>query len=340
MDNYKILPEDLQKLVAGLFSSGFNVIIPSADGKKFIRIKNENEFKLNPSAGPTDISLKEYFFPKTESLFFFKKTKDEIELTDIIPDNKRTVVIGAKPCDSAAVPVLSKVFNWDYRDEFFNSRAENTVIIGAECGYKDNFCFCTSVGLSPDSEKGSDLFLIHLKDNSYIMKIVSDKGKKFAEEFSFITKNPAGENPEKPAADFDEFKFDYLKTKNWLDKNFAGSYWDSVGELCVGCAQCAYVCPTCHCFDIADENCGYSCGRRVKNWDSCQFGLFTKHASGHNPRNEQSKRYRQRISHKFKYYKDRFDEILCTGCGRCSRGCPAAINILEVLRDIEALEIK
>ncbi|HVO74817.1 MAG TPA: 4Fe-4S dicluster domain-containing protein [Ignavibacteriaceae bacterium] len=338
MDLYKILFEDLQKLISDLLKQGSSVVTQSAEGKKFIEIKKADEFILNPASKPTDISMKEYFFPKSESLFFYKKTKDGIELIDASKKNHRTVIIGAKPCDAAALPILSKVFNWDYKDEFFNQRANNTIIIGIACSYKDSSCFCTSAGLSPDSEKGSDLFLIPLNDNEYLLKLITEKGKKFLGEFSFLSKIKAAE---KPVQDYgaDKTEFDYLKIKNWLDNNFSSEFWDKTGELCLGCAQCAYVCPVCHCFDIVDESCGLSCGRRVKNWDSCQFGLFTKHASGHNPRNDQGKRYRQRINHKFKYYNERFGEILCTGCGRCSRGCPVSINILEILQEINRQEI-
>ena len=71
------------------------------------------------------------------------------------------------------------------------------------------------------------------------------------------------------------------------------------------CGACAYTCPTCHCFDIADE--GNPRGwARVKNWESCQFSLFTAHASGHNPRESQPQR--QRIFHKFRIYPEKFGE--------------------------------
>jgi ferredoxin len=128
--------------------------------------------------------------------------------------------------------------------------------------------------------------------------------------------------------------------KTWLDENFVNEFWSQPGELCLGCAQCTFVCPVCHCFDIVDEKCGYNCGMRVKNWDSCQFGLFTRHASGHNPRDDQEKRYRQRVLHKFKYYQERFGEILCTGCGRCVRGCPVSVDISEVLSEINSFQEK
>ena len=75
--------------------------------------------------------------------------------------------------------------------------------------------------------------------------------------------------------------------------------------------SCAFLCPACHCFDISDEGTETK-GERRKHWDACGFGKFTGHASGHNPRDGQGKRYRNRIMHKFKYYDDKFGQRLCT----------------------------
>ena len=43
--------------------------------------------------------------------------------------------------------------------------------------------------------------------------------------------------------------------------------------------------------------------------------------------------------HKFKYYVEMFDNILCVGCGRCSRVCPADMNISEMLEIIASEEV-
>ncbi|MFR5870624.1 MAG: 4Fe-4S dicluster domain-containing protein [Alistipes sp.] len=96
---------------------------------------------------------------------------------------------------------------------------------------------------------------------------------------------------------------------------------------------CAFVCPTCACFDIQEDARGAT-GRRVRCWDSCGFSLFTLHTSGHNPRPVQSARWRQRVLHKFSYMPERIGQTGCTGCGRCSRACPVNMNLLEHLQSI------
>ena len=63
-------------------------------------------------------------------------------------------------------------------------------------------------------------------------------------------------------------------------------FWREHALACLGCGACAYTCPVCHCFDIVDEGNARE-GVRARNWDACQFPLFTLHASGHNPRGEQ-----------------------------------------------------
>jgi ferredoxin len=62
--------------------------------------------------------------------------------------------------------------------------------------------------------------------------------------------------------------------------------------------------------------------------------MFTAHASGHNPRGDQACRQRQRIYHKFQTYPKKFGPLLCTGCGNCTRNCPAGLGVLPVLKTI------
>ena len=337
MEEKIITKENLIKLSSELVNEGYNVIAPTEKGYTLMRA--DTEINLGDDNRPPKGSFKEYVFPKSEPLFYYKKGKTDYEFVDVNLENTKNVFLAAKPCDAASVEILSKVFNWDYKDEFFDIRAENSLIISMACKFHDDYCFCTSVGSSPVSTKGSDIFMITLPDDKFAMRIVTDKGKQFIEKYSkyFSEGNPAESEKAISEIPIPEKSFDSEKVRQWLTDNFESDYWDEVGSICLACGQCAFTCPVCHCFDIEDEDYQYDEGRRMKNWDTCQFEQFTLHASGHNPRDNQAKRYRQRVSHKFKYYVDKFDKILCTGCGRCSRGCPVSIDIKEIVTGINNL---
>ncbi len=334
----QISAEGLKAMASSLLDSGYLLISEAEDGLGFKAVKNGEEISLRGDRKPTNVSYKELVLPRTEPLFHFSKSVDDVSIVEpTLSQPPRIVVFGARPCDAKSIQILSKVFNWDYKDEYFNSRADNIVVIGMLCRYTDDRCFCTSVGLSPSSTAGSDIFLVPADDGSWTVRIVTEKGARLLEPFLAGMSEARGD-ADKTAAAYPgpELSFDASKVREWIGGNFEHALWNEVAEACLGCAQCAFVCPVCHCFDIVDEKDSYSEGRRMKNWDACQAGIFTKHASGHNPRNTQSKRYRQRMSHKFSYYPERFGEILCTGCGRCSRGCAAGIDIREIAARIAA----
>jgi ferredoxin len=118
-----------------------------------------------------------------------------------------------------------------------------------------------------------------------------------------------------------------------LNDLFNDEVWEEMSAKCVNCGACAFVCSTCHCFDVQDEGKGGK-GKRIRIWDSCMFPIFTKEASGHNPRHLSKERFRQRVMHKYSYFVDNYGESLCTGCGRCIVACPAGVDIREVIKNV------
>ena len=55
------------------------------------------------------------------------------------------------------------------------------------------------------------------------------------------------------------------------------------------------------------------------------------------PRPTQTEQFRQRVMHKFSIHPRRFHEVLCTGCGRCSRACEGGMNLPEILGQLVQL---
>ena len=126
--------------------------------------------------------------------------------------------------------------------------------------------------------------------------------------------------------------FESAGIKDKLYSLFESDFWAEVQQSCLGCGVCTYLCPTCHCFDIVDE---VQRSERVRNWDTCMFRIYSQEASGHNPRPTNVQRTRQRIMHKYAYFIELFEEIGCTGCGRCVRHCPVDLDIRHIIHSAQ-----
>lgn len=278
-------------------------------------------------------SIKEFVFPRHEALYGYRIDGAGITLHDLPAEVPEQIIIGAHPCDAAALPILDKLFNWDYADDFYNRRREATTVITIACTAHDEQCFCTSVGLGPAAERGSDVLLAVAGDGDYEVRCLTEKG---ATLFDAAVDSAAEDRSAQPAAKDaggPERRFEPSEIATFAKEHFEDPFWREHALACIGCGACAYTCPVCHCFDIVDEGNPHG-GVRARNWDACQFALFTLHSSGHNPRPAQGARQRQRIYHKFFMYPEKFGETLCTGCGNCARNCPVGLGVLPLVSEI------
>lgn len=333
----KILVRDkLDSCIATWKAAGYDFTGPTGESGVTRYESIENAEALDLETILPSRSVKELFFPQTEPMFSYQTGKQQIETREYLPDEKKRIVFGTRPCDASSLAIDDSLFGWDYQDAYWFRRRKESVIISIACTQSDDFCMCTSLDLAPDSTLGSDILLRPLESRrGWIGEALTGRG---TEALACIETHLETSN-ERPAAPAEvPTKFDLEACRRWLEnpEHFEHPFWKEISIQCVGCGTCTFLCPTCHCFDIQDEGDTYS-GVRRKNWDSCSFALFTMHTSGHNPRATQSSRWRQRIMHKFNYFPSKFGRNSCSGCGRCSRSCPVDMGITETLQEITRL---
>jgi sulfhydrogenase subunit beta (sulfur reductase) len=334
--------KELDQLVSALVSR-YRVFGPvDVDGTTVLReVKTADELALEAPA--LDGSAKAAFFPQTETLLYYDKGTAEAPPGK----DKPTAVIGIRPCDARSLVMLDKVFSTGkYRDIPWQRHQDDNLVVGLGCGEPLETCFCHWLGSGPFSPEGSDVMLTDIGD-AYIAESCTDKGERFLKAaFKSQMQRPSQADLDKAGQVRSRAQqsmgqvVDVSAVKPALAKLWDSPLWDEVALECLSCAACAYLCPTCHCFDVQDETIpGTTQGRRIRIWDTCMSALFTKEASGHNPRGAAKDRMRQRVMHKFSYFVDNFGETACVGCGRCIRLCPVNLDIRDVLKKVMTAEV-
>ncbi len=287
---------------------------------------------------------KGFSFPQREVFFSFEHIKGQPpRLTPIEPKAVRHAVFGVRPCDGAGMVRMDTVFNDQFQDNYYQARRSNVAYIGLACNKPQGInCFCKSVGGSPVASEGMDVLMTDLGDRYYVAA-VTETGKALMAAADKVFSEPSADDKKKlkevhanAVAQPQRAIKDVDAAPAGLKASFDSPLWEELARACIGCGACTFLCPTCHCFDINDENTSSSPlrGNRVRTWDNCQFPDFTMHTSGHNPRENQGSRLRQRVSHKFQYFPENFGMPQCTGCGRCITECSVGIDIVNVVNKV------
>jgi len=290
-------------------------------------------------------SIKPLFFPRSAKVMKYVATSAGTDVSEVDEDPlaSKRVILGVKHCDARSLQVLDKVYNWDFIDTDYQKRRTNTLIISTRCDKADTHCFCTSLDYDVEKLDALDILVVNGLDGKIYLKARTAKGEEFLTEpltrhASPVTEEIANPEMSRQYAAFDgsfRLKMNYAEVNARLSKIFDTPEFENVSGNCISCNTCAFVCPSCHCFKISDEKVRDT-GVRYKSYDSCNNGYFTLMAGGHNPRPAKYRRWRQRAMHKFVYYKERFGENLCVGCGKCTIACPVNISIFEVVNQVAA----
>jgi ferredoxin len=330
----RISGDELKSLLESLTSEGYEVYVPAEDKLEFAKFDPGIQIHAD---GITRKSIKSILFPQTEVLLRWRGS--EGEAVEVPPDGTRRLIFGVRPCDSRALSVLDKVFMGDVVDPYYAARRRNTVIFSMACTRPaDEYCFCLMVAGMPFSDENSDAIFIDMGDH-FLADPVTERGMKLLERYPDVSKEEVKldemveratdairENLSRIGLSGEAIRIS--PDKLW--DLFNSEIWEETHWGCIGCGVCSFLCPTCHCFDISDERFKEG-GVRIRVWDTCAFPVFTKQASGHNPRPTQRERMRQRVMHKFCYMPENLQILGCVGCGRCVRYCPGGNDIRHTL---------
>jgi sulfhydrogenase subunit beta (sulfur reductase) len=275
------------------------------------------------------LSVKEAVFPATERLLTIEKTGQTVRLTETLPEGDR-VIFGVRPCDARGLRALDALFvETEPVDSYYARRRNQTTLIGLACREMGDSCFCTSVGGAPDDASDMDLMLTEV-DGGFAVDVITEKGQALLPEITLADFSGRRPEPVRNAP------VPFPPMDAWPPQ-FNDTYWQNMAERCLSCRVCAYVCPTCRCFDVRDEALpGGQQYERIRCWDSCASESYRRIAGGHNPRAAKGDRLRNRFFCKFYAYPAQYGPVACTGCGRCIDSCPVNIDITEVLAAVAA----
>jgi ferredoxin len=288
-------------------------------------------------------SVKEHLFRPRRPVWTTVRDDHGIRFVQAEPDERRIAVIGARPCDVAAIAVQDRTFlGGPHQDSDYAALRSRLFVVAVNCTEPGETCFCASMGTGPRATTGFDLALTEIGHGDGV-RYIGEAGTRRGEAIlDRIPHTPATDADLEEAGGAVAVAADHmgrtLDTEGLpalLGRNLDHPRWTEVAERCLACGNCTMVCPTCFCATVEDSTdlAGTQAERR-RVWDSC-FSIEFSYVHGGSVRTSAGARYRQWLTHKLATWHDQFGVYGCVGCGRCITWCPVGIDITAEARAID-----
>ena len=299
----------------------------------------------NPAYPP-----KRYVFPHIQTLMRIRVNGGA--RVEPIQQAPKRALFGLRSCDIAGIDHLDRFFlGRDFRDSYYGALREQLFLVNVVCTDPDrdidDRCFCLCADTGPAARGHFDLQLMDL-GGEVLVVAGSPKGEAL---FARPLFKPASA---RHVARRREILADVRKrlklATSWYSAavrrittdQVPDAAWETIGNRCLECGGCSYLCPTCTCFTVSERPAGGPGDfERVRIWDSCALGGFTRMAGGFNPRraahDRRNRRFFRKLAH---YFIQRELSVACVGCGRCVDVCHGDIGMPTVVEIIRRTESK
>jgi sulfhydrogenase subunit beta (sulfur reductase) len=274
---------------------------------------------------------------------------------EAVHEEKKRAIFGIRSCDVNGIFHLDRFYLGNaFKDVYYENFRKNLFLVNVVCSDPnldiDTDCFCVCSDTGPAARDHFDLQLMDLGKEEYLAVAGSDKGEALFRQ-PFFTKASA-EHIERRRAILNEVRKLFKVTTSWYSAairyitrgGIQDETWKIVGDRCLECGGCTYVCPACTCFTVSDRKTGPNEIERVRMWDACALSGFTRMAGGHNPRqavhDRRNRRFFRKLAH---YFIQRELSMACVGCGRCVSVCHGDVgmpSVVEIIRRLTAGKVE
>ncbi len=338
---------DVLKIVDLLRQQGYEVIAPFFGRGRdtyFDTVTDQNRADVQVHLPNPYYPPKRYVFPHIERLVKIQRSNGDLRIEPTYEHPKRAI-FGIRSCDIAGIYHLDRFYlDREFRDIYYAQRRQNLFTVNLVCTDPERDigeeCFCMCVDTGPAAREHFDLQLMDLGDR-YMAVAGSPSGEAmFADP---IFKQASEADVTRRRALLEQVRRRFKNTTSWFSATVRyisqgkvlEQTWEEIGNRCVECGGCTYVCPACTCFTVSDRQVGPNEIERVRIWDSCGLSGFTRMAGGFNPRravhDRRNRRFFRKLAH---YFIQRELSMACVGCGRCAAVCHGDVGMPSVVEMI------
>ena len=341
---------DVLKVVDQLRGQGYEVLAPflgRGHDSAFDVVSDANREQVQIHVPNPFYPVKRFVFPHMErTMKIFTEGKAELRFEPTVSAPKRAL-FGVRSCDIKGIYHLDRFYlGRDFKDTYHEQKRANLFLVNVVCTDaaldigKQCFCMCTDSG--PAARENFDLQLMDLGEDEF-MAVAGTAAGEALFSAPFYKKCTAAHVARRSLV-LDEARKQLKDATTWFSGavryvsagRVSDKTWAEIGNRCVECGGCTFVCPACTCFTVTDRQVGPNEFERLRVWDACASSGFTRMAGGHNPRtlvhDRRNRRFFRKLHH---YFIQRELSVACVGCGRCAEVCHGDIgmpSVVEIIR--------